>query len=217
MRAFSFLTRITIQRSIVLQWTILIFFTFAVSRVWSLDSLTNTWLDQRFDWVVHLKATPLHGYLNYPGSSLNPLKNVRVDYRLTPRLFNQRDETMHFENLWYKDAVPIGCHRRLAKLNLKAGWQGAIYIDDNQYANDSTPALTNAIVRTVLDVSLLGGVPVVVLAPPALVPKIASELGRYNFRTTNDDSLTPAPSVIQLMVSSDRVSDRIFLVYRQTP
>jgi hypothetical protein len=65
-----------------------------------------------------------------------------------------------------------------------------------------------------LDVSLAGCVPVVVLTPHALVPKIASELGRYNFRTTADDSLAAGSSIIHLMVSSGEVSDRIFLVYK---
>ena len=174
---------------------------------------STAWLDQRYDWVIHLTPETHKEYLNYTGSRLHPITNVKAYFRVTPRLApGHVDKTAHYEDLWYHDATPIGC-RRYSQLTISNGWQGAVCLDGNDSAMENTGALANAIVRLMLDAALRTGSTTVALVPPGMVQQISNELGRFNFARTDDDTLDTATG-IRLLVSSGNPNDRVFLVYK---
>jgi len=173
---------------------------------------SNKWLDQRFDWVIYLEPKELEHYLVYPSSGLGPVTDVRMTYRVNPRLAaNHVDSTLHYEDLWYHEGRPVGC-RRFGKLNIQSGWQGAICISDADSGHQNTPAEANAIVRLILEINLLNCNVTAVLVPSSMVSPLCDAMGQFQFFRT-DGSAPPGPSRLEVLVCSG-LSDRNFMVYK---
>jgi len=174
---------------------------------------SHRWLDQRYDWAIFLEPRLLKDYLKYDGSRLTPVTSVKISYRVNPRLaVGKVDSVIAYEDLWYHEHIPIGCHR-YGKLGLKQSWQGSICVLTDSDGRWSSPALANAIVRLMLDVGLTDCITVFVFVPPSMITSICSDLGRFGFLPTTDTSLS-TESVVHLVVSSGDPNDRVFLIYK---
>lgn len=171
----------------------------------------DTWLNQRYDWVVYLNAKSVARFLDYPSSSLNPIVNVEVNCRMTPRITrNTSNDQTHYEDLWYHESQPIGC-RRFCKLPFKEGLQGAICVSSTEDSFNNPAPIANAIVRLLLDVYANTDMLVVVLAPPSQESAICDQLGQFKFYRTKDFEFKDTG--VQFMVSSGNIKDRTYMIY----
>jgi hypothetical protein len=177
----------------------------------NLNFTDDSWINARYDWAIYLNPKSLPNFLNYPTSNLNPAVNVSVSYRVASRFHPRSLQQVHYEDLWYHGAQPIGC-RMFSKLEIGPGWQGAIVIPPSSDANSNPGALANAIVRLLLDVNLKKCNLVVVFADPQVERQICDQLGQFKFFRTDDDSIASA-GTLRFFVSSGDIRDRIFLVY----
>ena len=172
----------------------------------------DKWLDDRYDWVLYVESSKLENYLIYKPSQLAPLTDLKISYRVNPRLAQGKTRFKQpYENLWYHDATPVGCHRFCSSLPFQQGWQGAICVM-NESDDVNIDALANAAVRLLLDVALKQGVTLWVLVPPDMVHIMSSALGRFGFSKSTEDMVT-APNGVFVIVSSGVEADRQFLRY----
>jgi len=177
----------------------------------SLNFVDDGWISSRYDWAIYLYPKSIPNFLNYPTSGLSPGVNMIVNYRVAARFNPKSLEQMHYEDLWYHGATPIGC-RMFSKLEIGPGWQGAIVVPPSDDANKNAGAIANAIARLLLDVNLKKCTLVVVFAEPQLERQICDQLGLFKFYKTNDDALE-SPGTLRFFLSSGDIKDRTFLVY----
>ncbi|MFN8553636.1 MAG: hypothetical protein U0103_19360 [Candidatus Obscuribacterales bacterium] len=135
---------------------------------------------------------------------------MTVKYRVAARFNPKSLEQMHYEDLWYHGATPIGC-RMFSKLEIGPGWQGAI-VAHHRMMQTRVGAIANAIARLLLDVNLKKCTLVVVFAEPQLERQICDQLSLFKFYKTNDDALE-SPGTLRFFLSSGDIKDRTFLVY----
>lgn len=177
----------------------------------SFSFVDDNWISSRYDWAIYLYPKSLPNFLNYPTSGLSPGLNLIVNYKVAARFHPRSLEQIHYEDLWYHGATPIGC-RMISKLEIGPGWQGAIVVPPSEEANRSAGAIANAIARLLLDVNLKKCTLVVVFAEPQLERQICDQLGLFRFHRTDDDALE-SPGTLRFFVSSGDIKDRTFMVY----
>ena len=76
------------------------------------EPFSDARLDKLYDWVVYLDVNELPGYLNYPGSRLHPLSQVRISCRTAARIGSHDDvaSPILYEDFWYANETAVGCH-----------------------------------------------------------------------------------------------------------
>src|SRR5271170_1821743 len=92
--------------------------------------LNDVYLESNFDWAMFVDARDVKHYMNYEGSLLKPLTNVRV-YR---RVFSHTDDNRSdkpkaqvYEEFWYHKKELIGLRRR-NPLNIDKDRTGTIVV-----------------------------------------------------------------------------------------
>jgi hypothetical protein len=175
--------------------------------------LSDSSLDERYDWVITVQVKIVKDYLKYPTSSLNPMTKLSVVSRETPRL--QKDRTtkvVQYEDLWYHDCNAIGC-RRYSELSLTPGQQGTIRILPSEDANNSACAVANALTRLILDVGLLRCSLSVVYVPDGMLDEITNDLAKFNFFPYNARPDHPIRTSMVLCLISDPPGQKRSLYY----
>lgn len=141
--------------------------------------LTETDAIKRCDWVVLVRATKLPNYLNYPGSQLYPITEVRCSYLKWAN--NAALGPIHYQDLWYHSGLPVGVHR-YTKLPIDKFDMGMIYVQPSPDISDAdTRALADAIIRMQLDLSLNNYIVTAVLVPDQMCQQLVSDFGSIGF------------------------------------
>lgn len=146
--------------------------------------LPDTYLGTEFTWAMVLDLPDMRHYLNYPGTKLSPIAKVQVHFRSYPHEYNRPPSTNTlYEELWYHNDVPIGL-RRYNQISIPAQCDGAIVVCPRDVTSDEAQrasAITDAIVRLVVDVQFRNTLTGLVLVPSADYDNVAEGLSRYKF------------------------------------
>jgi hypothetical protein len=136
-------------------------------------------------WVVTAHTKKLPNYLKYPGSQLCPLTQVRFSYYV--KSSDAEKGPSRWEDLWYHDGTPVGCHR-YTELDLGPNpGIGAVFVPASADDTD-TRTLANALIRLSLDLTLrkCGGTPIVV--PEDICQQLVTDFGAFGFHQRNVSS-----------------------------
>ena len=103
-------------------------------------------------WVLQIKTKPMPNFLTRPGCKIKPVVKVAVAFS---DAYNQADETLPYEDLFYGAGHPIGCVQHAA-LGVTNGTRGAIYLktDSPQATPEELAVFGNTIKRLYLDLYL---------------------------------------------------------------
>jgi hypothetical protein len=141
--------------------------------------LTEADAIKRSDWVVLVRATKLPRYMNFSGSNLYPITEVRCSYLKWTN--NAAVGPTHYQDLWYHSGLPVGVHRYI-KLPIDKFDMGMIYVQPSQDNSDAdTRSLADAIIRMQLDLSLNNFVVTAVLVPEQMCQQLLSDFGAIGF------------------------------------
>jgi hypothetical protein len=146
------------------------------------DDFSDDTMNKRYDWVITADTTVMKKFLEFPGSGLNPLTRVKVNYRLTPRFGREHAsyDPVAYEELWYHECKPIGC-RKTHSLDINWGQQGILHFRPGREIGNSHCAIANAIVRLMLDTGLRQAMVSGVYVPAEIFEQVKSDLGQFNF------------------------------------
>lgn len=142
--------------------------------------LRNPYLVREFDWAMFIDAHDMKHYLNYQGSRFYPLTNVRINFRAIARGSNASTQSQIYEEIWYHEGTALGL-RRYHQLSIAPDGIGVIIVGTSGYEPGHALAITNVLVRLLLDLELTEAVISVVLLPVNEYDQIATALGRYGF------------------------------------
>lgn len=146
--------------------------------------LPDNYLGTEFNWAMVLDLPSMQNYLNYPGTKLRPMAKVQVHFRSYPHEYNRPPSTnILYEELWYHNDVPIGL-RRYNQISIPTQCDGAIVVCPGDAASDElqrASAITDAIVRLVVDAQFRNALTGLVLVPSADYDNVAEGLSRYKF------------------------------------
>lgn len=142
--------------------------------------LPDDYLGNEFKWSMVLYLPDVKDSLNYMGSTLHPLTKVSVSFNEYPSAGNVK--TKAYEEFWYHKKAILGL-RRHNQVRLATGSEGAIILCPRKEAEsaDCSTAITNALVRVILDVQFRGAVTTLVVVPDADFQSIVGALERYGF------------------------------------
>src|SRR5271169_2191907 len=70
--------------------------------------LADPYLAREFNWGMFIDVRDMKHYLSYPGSRLNPLMLLRVNFRAFPRDKSVMIPAAIYQDFWYHEDVPIG-------------------------------------------------------------------------------------------------------------
>ncbi|MDR3616973.1 MAG: hypothetical protein P4L53_25670 [Candidatus Obscuribacterales bacterium] len=175
--------------------------------------ISDSSLDQRFDWVITMNAQIIKNYLNYPTSTLTPMTKLSIIYRQTPRLNQNRiSQVVQFEDLWYHNCAAIGC-RRYHELGLTPGEQGVIRVIPSDDANNSTCAIANAVTRLMLDVGLMRCSVAALYVPVASIDSVLADFAKFNFLPYQPSPDNAIRSSMTIFVASDPPGVKKYLYY----
>lgn len=170
-------------------------------------------LDASNDWVMYVDSSTLPKYLNYPGSALTPLTNVRAKCRITPELGKPLSGTppQLYEELWYHGGVPVGM-RRFSKLPALKHRLGTIIINCANSQPQEVLAVCNALVRLTVDLELQAADRSYVVVPRAIYEMVEDKLKQYKFLRRNDFGADRRRLIIHLVSNPPAESMDNYLV-----
>ncbi len=152
------------------------------------EYLPDDYLGNEFKWSMVLYLPDVKDSMNYTGSTLYPLTKVSVRLNQYPSAGNVQAKA--YEEFWYHKKAILGM-RRLNQIQLAPGSDGAIILcpRKEKESTDCATAITNALVRVMLDVQFRGAITSLVVVPDADFPAIAGALEKYGFYSEDKLSL----------------------------
>lgn len=152
------------------------------------EYLPDDYLGNEFKWSMVLYLPDVKDSLNYTGSTLYPLTKVSVRCNQYPSVGNVQAKP--YEEFWYHKKAIVGM-RRLNQIRLAPASDGAIILcpRKEKESTDCATAITNALVRVMLDVQFRGAITSLVVVPDADYPAIAGALEKYGFYSEDKLSL----------------------------
>lgn len=152
------------------------------------EYLPDDYLGKEFKWSMVLYLPDVKDSLNYTGSTLYPLTKVSVRLNQYPAVGNVQAKA--YEEFWYHKKAIVGM-RRLNQIRLAPASDGAIILcpRKEKESTDCATAITNALVRVMLDAQFRGAVTSLVVVPDADFPAIAGALEKYGFYSEDKLSL----------------------------
>jgi hypothetical protein len=170
-------------------------------------------LDQRFDFVIEVQTQILQNYMNYTGSTLYPITQLRVTYRETPRSTgSQAGTTVQYEDLWYHNCQAIGC-RRYNLFQIKPGEQGCIHFLTSSDTSGAGCSIANATTRLFLDIGLNNSALASVVVPVDAVNSVISQFEQFNFHAFVPKPDAGVKATLNLFVCSEPVGVKKYLYY----
>lgn len=144
------------------------------------EYLPDDYLGTEFKWSMVLYLPDVKDGLNYKGSTLHPLTKVSVRFNQYPTA--GKVESKPYEEFWYHKKSILGMRRR-NQISLATSSEGAIILCPRKEAesSDCSSAITNTLVRVLLDVQFRGAITSLVVVPDADFQAIAGALERYGF------------------------------------
>jgi len=144
------------------------------------EYLPDDYLGTEFKWSMVLYLPDVKDCLNYPGTTLHPLTKVSVRFNQYPSA--GKVESKPYEEFWYHKKSILGMRRR-NQITLAASSNGAIILcpRNEDESSDCSSAITNALVRVLLDVQFQSAITSLVVVPDADFQAIAGALERYGF------------------------------------
>ncbi|MDZ4836605.1 MAG: hypothetical protein SGJ27_22740 [Candidatus Melainabacteria bacterium] len=139
------------------------------------------------DWVIYVEAKNKKEFLNYKGSHLNPITNLRVIYRKTPRHSSDADITPRtYEDLWYHQGRALGS-RRYCKLEIDETKRGIVIFRNSEDAVREPRAVANSIVKLTVELALKNVVCLGFVVPKEMYNDVILDLAHFGF--TNKPTL----------------------------
>ncbi len=143
-------------------------------------------LDLTNDWVIYIEAKSKKEFLNYKGSNLNPITNLRVIYRRTPRHSEGSDCTPQpYEDLWYHQGRALG-NRRYCALKIEKMKRGIVIIRPSEDAAREPRAVANVIVKLTVELALKNIVCLGFIVPKDMYKDVVADLSHFGFSAKND-------------------------------
>lgn len=143
---------------------------------------SDLWVNRQFDWIIYVDLDKVDRYLKYPGSTMPGITRVLMDYRLCPRPRNKElnMDRVKYEDIWYQNGTAVGC-RRYQDLVIPFQEQGCLYVKPDPLVQPSIKAITNAIIRTILELYAKKLIVTSICVPKDSFNDFASALGQMNF------------------------------------
>jgi hypothetical protein len=148
-----------------------------------LMDLSDSSLDRRYDWAAFLDMQSMPDYLNYPGSQLRPITNVKINFRTCQRTSGQTQIngfTRPYEDLWYHESTPIGCRRY--RNSLIDGNRTGVIIVGPSVEPEKSQTLANALVRLLVDFEIRDLNIAMIVVPKSIYERLSDNLSRYGFQ-----------------------------------
>ena len=146
-------------------------------------NLVDPYLQREFDWAMYLDARTVDHYLNYTGSTLHPLMRARIRYRyFARRLGPAKWPARTYDELWYHDGKPVGM-RRYGQLKIDPRDIGTVIIGFSDNRVNSSLAITDALVRLLVEMQFQRAVVSVVVVPAEQYSQILANLQLYHITT----------------------------------
>lgn len=144
------------------------------------EYLPDDYLGTEFKWSMVLYLPDVKDSLNYKGSTLYPLTKVSV--RFNDYIAAGKVETKPYEEFWYHKKAILGMRRR-NQVRLMTGTNGAVILCPRKEdgSSDCSSAITNALVRVLLDLQFRGAITSLVVVPDADFQAIVGALEKYGF------------------------------------
>ncbi|CAN5408073.1 hypothetical protein BH10CYA1_BH10CYA1_01200 [soil metagenome] len=139
------------------------------------DARSDDASDEWQDWQILLSCEKMQPYLNYEGSSLNPLTKVSVEFAQPVG-----KPVKLYENLYYARTQVVGCKRKISRIGIKSGTAGNLKIV--ALRPDETNAVANAALRVLLDVSLNDCIVKSLTVPDAYFQSVVEALCKQGMR-----------------------------------
>jgi hypothetical protein len=146
-------------------------------------NLRDAILQQQCDWAMYLDVQDIQHFLNYEKSTLHPLSRVRVSYRSFPRSgtpAERQSDSKTYEEFWYYHRNPLGAKRYLEP-NIRDSSLGVIVLGPAGTRADHCAALTNALLRLMIDLQFRQACTSIVLVNEENYDQIVSNLNYYHF------------------------------------
>ncbi len=156
----------------------------AVASNITFDINSDAEMDLRYDWIINVKVNATN-YLSYPASTLKPLTQLQISYRLNPRFIADiptAGQYINYEELWYHSTQVVGS-RRFHDLSLPNSYQGAIRIVPSASASVNDGAVAGGIVRLLLDIALQNCKLSCTYVPASIFDLVVEDLARFHFGT----------------------------------
>jgi hypothetical protein len=146
------------------------------------DQITDDYLDRLNEWVLYVDASSLKDCVDYRGSTLNPMTNVHVVFRLIQKPYRPKIDPspQPYEDLWYHNGTPVGCrrHRQLAAGNNALG---VIVVRDSAEVAQHTEAIANAIARLMVELYENERPCTAVIVPLSIYNRLGDDLSQCRF------------------------------------
>jgi hypothetical protein len=176
-------------------------------------SYDNASMNQRFDFVIEVQTQVLQNYMNYTGSTLYPITQLRVTYRETQRLSSGLAGTnIQYEDLWYHNCQAIGC-RRYNVFQVKPGEQGCIHFLTSSDTGGAGCPIANATTRLLLDIGLNNSALAAVIVPTDSVNSVIQQFEQFNFHPFVPVPDKPVQATMSLFVCSEPAGIKKYLYY----
>lgn len=135
------------------------------------------------DWAFTMNVQMHTNYLNYPGSSLRGLTDVKVYYLPKTPTAVFSDPGQHYEDFWFHTGKVLGS-RRFTAIKIMPGSMGLIVVQPSDGSSADTRATADAIMRVLVEVAASRGSIMEVIVPLSIYPQLASELNQFRFYPT---------------------------------
>jgi hypothetical protein len=162
------------------------------------QALPDDYLGTQFAWTMVLDLPDTSYYLNYPGSKLWPITKVRIHLNSYRQDTNRiPSKSTYYEEFWYHKQSIVGL-RRFNQFALFPLSLGAIIVcpaENTSSESQRIPAITDSIVRLLVDIQFHNAVTGLVLVPESEYDDIAEALAQYNFFAPDGTSQMRAVSI----------------------
>ncbi len=172
--------------------------------------LPDEYLTDEFDWSMIVFVPDTKNYLDYVGSSLHPITKVCVNFN---------DHTTDgargnsYEEFWYHNGEVLGM-RRHKQIDVAPDSDGAVIICEsrNTDSSDASAAVTDALMRLVLDIQFRGALVSHFIIPETSYDGVTKALERYGFAVENPNSDSQFGSLSLRLRTYPHVRDEIFVL-----
>lgn len=159
-------------------------------------------IQHKFDWTIQVETEKLDNYLQFTGSSLNPVIMARVSYAQGSLNDNN---AIQYEQFFFRGDDVIGC-RKQHTLDLGSGGQTVLFVLKHKAGAASDPsegaAGIDAVVRLMLEARLKKLIPMSVIVPQDSFASAEDGLKRLKFYALSQ-GFGNAASLIQINILSD--------------
>lgn len=172
-----------------------------------LEKLNNT-VPSHNSWAMSLDVLMLDRFLDYKGSRLFPVAQVKASLAIRDDKSKSFDRIKLYEQFWFHRKTALGVSRKM-EFSVPSYSLGTLLIDGSGDAEHETQALCNVIVRIVLDAHLFHS-GVSVIAPENLCSHLGENLSNFRFREVTKISAEQEGIILHILTETQGF-DRYYL------